>query len=320
MQTQSIGKSPTATVIVPYKQITDVLYKCVKSLLNQTIKDIEIILLPDVYEKLTLEDHRISIIAKPGSPSEKRNLGVELAKSGNIAFIDDDAYAPENWIEVGVRNLSQESIVGGPNIMAPENNARRKASDLFYTYKLGTLREVYRYKPVGTKRYVDNLGTVNLFILKQVFVDTGGFDGKFWPGEDTHLYEKLKKNGYKVFYDPSLFVYHRRREVFYSHIKQLWEYAKYRGRALKRGEVKLFYLIPSLLLIVTASSAIAMIMYDELFFVLFLLGFVAVSIITFTTFLKKSLSIKVTLLGVATFWLSHLAYSVGVFRGLISWN
>ena len=306
--------------LTPRFLFSDVLYKCVKSLLNQTIEDIEIILLPDVYEKLTFEDPRISIVVRLGSPSEKRNLGVKLAKSENIAFIDDDAYAPENWIEIGVRNLSQESIVGGPNIMAPENNAKREASDLFYTYKLGTMRELYRYKPVGTKRYVDNLGTVNLFILKRVFVEVGGFDGKFWPGEDTYLYEKLKKNGYKIFYDPSLFVYHRRREVFYSHLKQLWEYAKYRGHALKRGEVKLFYLIPSLLLIVTASLTIVTIIYDVLFFVLFLLGFVAVSAITFTTFLKRSHSIKASLLGLITFWLSHLAYSVGVFRGLISWD
>jgi len=84
------------------------LRKCVDSLIQQTYKDIEIILVNDgstdsslsicrEYQKI---DSRISVIDKEnGGASSARNAGIKAANGEYIMFADSDDYAGENWIE-----------------------------------------------------------------------------------------------------------------------------------------------------------------------------------------------------------------------------
>lgn len=309
---------PIISIIIASNSNANYLEKCIDSLLRQSLKNIEIICLPDYEVKLPFKDPRVIMIDRKISPSEKRNLGASIAKSDYIAFIDDDAYAPVEWLETGVKLLAEETFVGGPNIIPPEDNVRQKASDVFFSSYLGSFREVYRYRPQKKTRYVDNLGTVNMFIHKNVFLALGGFEGKFWPGEDTHLCETLKKNGIRLRYEPKLYVYHHRREVLYSHVKQIWRYAKYRGISLKYGEVNYYYYVPSLIMLVV----IGLIAYAAMFNIAVLIIIVGLisglSVFAFANFYLGSRSKIVALFGVITLWASHVAYATGVIYGLIA--
>lgn len=89
------------SVIIPIYNIEDCLERCVKSVLNQTIKELEVILVDDgstdntpaLVDKLAESDYRIKAFHKSnGGSSSARNLGLDHASGEYIGFVDSDDY------------------------------------------------------------------------------------------------------------------------------------------------------------------------------------------------------------------------------------
>ncbi len=89
------------TVIVPIYNIIDCLERCVMSIVNQTYKELEIILVDDgstdgtsaLCDELAARDNRIKVFHKEnGGSSSARNLGLKQATGDFIGFIDSDDY------------------------------------------------------------------------------------------------------------------------------------------------------------------------------------------------------------------------------------
>lgn len=91
------------SVIVPIYNVEAYLDRCVESIVNQSYKDLEIILVDDgspdhcgkMCDKWSQRDSRIKVIHKGnGGLSDARNAGLELAKGEYIGFVDSD-----DWIK-----------------------------------------------------------------------------------------------------------------------------------------------------------------------------------------------------------------------------
>ncbi len=95
------------SVIVPVYNVADYIIKCMDSLINQTLKDIEIIVVndgsPDNSIKLIEEkynDDRIKIVYKKnGGLASARNSGVMYAKGEYLFFLDSDDFIALNTLE-----------------------------------------------------------------------------------------------------------------------------------------------------------------------------------------------------------------------------
>lgn len=94
------------SLIVPIYNSSEYLNKCIDSLLNQTLKDIEIILIndgsTDTSEKIikSYNDKRIKYISKKNEGIGKtRNRGIKEATGEFIAFVDSDDYLNEHFCE-----------------------------------------------------------------------------------------------------------------------------------------------------------------------------------------------------------------------------
>ena len=94
---------PLISVIVPIYKVEEYLDRCVESLINQTYKNLEIILVddgspdncPQMCEAWAQKDSRIKVVHKEnGGLSDARNAGFEVATGDIISFIDSD-----DWIE-----------------------------------------------------------------------------------------------------------------------------------------------------------------------------------------------------------------------------
>lgn len=105
---------PFVSIIVPIYNGEKVIERCVRSLISQTYKDIEIILLNDGSKDHTMQilnkyanlDSRIRVIDKPNSGvSETRNLGLELAKGELVQFVDSDDWLPIDATEQLVNGM-----------------------------------------------------------------------------------------------------------------------------------------------------------------------------------------------------------------------
>ena len=94
------------SLVVPIYNSSKYLNKCIDSLVNQTLKDIEIILIndgsTDKSEKIIKEynDKRIKYISKKNEGIGKtRNRGIKEATGEYIAFVDSDDYLNEHFCE-----------------------------------------------------------------------------------------------------------------------------------------------------------------------------------------------------------------------------
>ncbi|MDY3959367.1 glycosyltransferase family 2 protein [Romboutsia timonensis] len=87
------------SVIIPAYNVEKYIKQCISSVINQTLKEIEIIVINDGSTDLTLErineikDKRIRIITKRNEGlSSARNVGIEIAKGKYIIFLDSDDF------------------------------------------------------------------------------------------------------------------------------------------------------------------------------------------------------------------------------------
>ena len=110
--------TPLISVIVPVYKVEQYVEQCVRSIMNQTYKNLEIILVDDgspdksgeICDKLALEDERITVFHKEnGGQAEARNVGTNYAKGEYISFVDSDDYIAENYIEYLLRLISEHN-------------------------------------------------------------------------------------------------------------------------------------------------------------------------------------------------------------------
>lgn len=102
-------KNDMISIIIPIYNVEKYLEKCLDSILNQTYKNLEIILIddgstdnsPNICNSYCEKDKRIKIIHKNNEGvSSARNKGIELSKGKYIVFIDSDDYVSNEHIEV----------------------------------------------------------------------------------------------------------------------------------------------------------------------------------------------------------------------------
>ena len=100
------------SVIVPVYNVENYIVECISSIINQTYKNIEIIVVNDgtkdsSIEKLTsINDNRIVIYTKEnGGLSSARNYGLNFAHGKYVIFIDSDDYLDVHMLEVLYTNL-----------------------------------------------------------------------------------------------------------------------------------------------------------------------------------------------------------------------
>lgn len=96
------------SIIVPVYKVEEYLPRCVDSLINQTYKNIEIILVddgspdnsPKICDEYASKDSRIRVIHKENAGvSEARNTGIDNAKGDYICFVDSDDYVNAYMVE-----------------------------------------------------------------------------------------------------------------------------------------------------------------------------------------------------------------------------
>ena len=102
-------KPPLITVIVPCYRVERYLPRCVDSILRQTYKNIEIILVDDgspdrsgeICDAYAKKDSRIRVIHKiNGGLSDARNVAIDQAKGEWITFVDSDDFVSDDYVEV----------------------------------------------------------------------------------------------------------------------------------------------------------------------------------------------------------------------------
>ena len=129
---------PKISVIVPVYNCKKYIKKCVDSIINQTFKDLEIILIDDgstdesgkICDELKLKDSRIKVIHQENKGvSAARNEGVKASSGDYISFVDGDDYLSEDMYEFLYDNLKKSgadiSVCGIVNCFLKEDGSEK---------------------------------------------------------------------------------------------------------------------------------------------------------------------------------------------------
>ena len=120
MQQERNSMVPKVSVIIPVYNVEKFLSRCVNSVLNQTLKNLEIILVddgspdnsPQMCDEFKAQDTRIKVIHKTnGGLASARNAGLKIASAEYVFFLDSD-----DWLELDTLELCLAEIEKDPDI------------------------------------------------------------------------------------------------------------------------------------------------------------------------------------------------------------
>jgi GT2 family glycosyltransferase len=248
------------SIIIPVKAINEYIRETVPCIQSIQRDDWELIILPNDQDPDEWQDARIRIVASGRvGPARKRDIGAEIAKGEILVFLDDDSYPESNLLDIASSYFEDPAVVGlgGPAMTPPSDGFWQRVSGAVFLSKLsGGAPE--RYVPVGDVRPVDDWPSVNLMVRRAAFLEVGGFNSPYWPGEDTKLcLDLVQKTGKRILYIPEMRVWHHRRAGFAAHLKQVGGYGIHRGYFAKcypETSRRLLYFVPSAFLLFVLVS------------------------------------------------------------------
>ena len=117
METVNREANVRTSVIVPIYNVEKYLSACLDSIINQTYRNFEIILVDDgatdgsgvICDQYAQSDGRIHVIHKKNEgPNCARQTGVLAAQGDYIAFVDADDWLDEDFLECGIHLMENE--------------------------------------------------------------------------------------------------------------------------------------------------------------------------------------------------------------------
>ena len=203
------------SIVVPVYNVKKYLEKCVESILQQTYKKIEIILVDDgstdgsgkLCDKLQSEHKDIVVIHKEnGGLSEARNYGIEKAKGRYICFVDSDDIIAEDYIKSMIENMS--------------NTVKISACGYCHLYDSGQKVKInyeginHFYKGIDAQKYLNIIGYFNVSACNKLFDKNLFRDIKFPVGkksEDWYVMYKLIEKAGGIYYNSEIKYFYRQR-------------------------------------------------------------------------------------------------------------
>ncbi len=223
----TIVEKDLISVIVPVYNVENYIRKCIESILNQTYKNLEIILVDDgspdncgkICDEYAKIDSRVKVIHKQnGGVSSARNAGLEIAKGDYVAFVDGDDFIEQDMYEKMHLSLKKDNadisfcrfneVVDAENFLVVETALEDFCAslNLKYVFNQTSLISVEdNCKKV--KKYVG--GYIWRSLFNRNLIGKTRFDENVWHAEDLlFLIECLCKKEIRIsFVDEYLYNY-----------------------------------------------------------------------------------------------------------------
>jgi GT2 family glycosyltransferase len=255
------------------------------------------------------------LIGEGDNPSEQRNQLAKIAEGEWLLFLDDDSKPSSNLLieyKNVIANFSDAVVVGGPSLLMCNQLAVSKFSKVFFSSQLGIGPFLSRYNQIGELRNTHEYELIlcNMLIKKDLFLESGGFNKNFFPGEENEYLTRVKQKK-NIFYHPHAFVSREPRKTLWRFFVQMFNYGLGRAKHFShRKKIPGFvFFIPLAFVFYILLAVFLFSQIPLLLFVPLLVYFFSICWLSF----KTIKSIRLPLF----FFLGHMAYGTGILSGLI---
>lgn len=218
------------SVIITTKNEEQVIERLLESILNQTYKNIEIILIDNNSIDNTIlvaKKFKIKIFNFGPERSAQRNYGAKKSKGEFLLFLDSDMELSKNVLSECVEEIKVEKNIGG--VVIPEES---KAVTFW--------GEVKAFERSFYNKEGDDLIDAARFFRKEVFDKVGGYDEAITGPEDWDLPENVKKLGYRIVRIKSVIYHYERIYSLISLAQKKFYYALKSHRYLTKQNIPTF--------------------------------------------------------------------------------
>lgn len=303
------------SIIVPVYNRPDEIKELLDSLLAQTVKPFELLIIEDGSKERCdhLLDHYRSFFTihyyyKPNTGrSDTRNYGMERATGDYQLFFDSDVILPPFYFErlQAAMNDDYCDCFGGPDAADASFSDMQKAVNHSMTcfWTTGGIR--------GGKAVMEKFcpRTFNMGLSRRVYDTVGGFEDMM--GEDIDLSLRIRKAGFRIRLIREAFVYHKRRVNLVRFFKQVNNFGQARiWLQIKHpGSLRIVHMLPAMMLIFGVLLLLVSIMFPWLL----LLPLSYLLLIFFDSLLKNK-SLKVAFFSVMTAVVQIVGYGTGFLK------
>ena len=162
-----MNEDKVVSIIIPVFNVASYLDECILSVINQTYKYTEIILVDDgstdqsgiICDKYKEKDKRIKVLHKQnGGLSDARNAGLEVCKGDYISFVDSDDYLSPYFVEILMSAILKgkcdiAALKGGTSFWDKSEKPKLAGSEEDYTVQYlnaRTVQEQMLYQKIAT--------------------------------------------------------------------------------------------------------------------------------------------------------------------------
>ena len=302
--------------IIPVYNRLDEVDELLDSLIRQTVRDFEVVVVEDgsvVPCKEIVDKYASSLTihyySKENSgPGQTRNYGVERANGEYMLILDSDCIIPEGYLEAVEAELCKKpaDAFGGPDRAHESFSDVQKAINYAMTsfFTTGGIR--------GGKKKLDKFypRSFNMGVRKDVYQALGGFS-KMRFGEDIDFSIRIFKGDYACRLFPEAWVWHKRRTDLKKFFKQVHNSGIARINLYKKypESLKLVHMLPAVF-----TLGVAFLLLVSLFWGGSLSLLVLFALIVCVDSSLQNKSLKIGLLSVAASFVQLIGYGTGFLR------
>jgi glycosyltransferase involved in cell wall biosynthesis len=199
--TTSAKHEDLVSIIIPAYNIEKLISETIKSVVNQTHTNVELIVVDDgstdntskIVEAFCNQDSRIKLIQqKNQGVSAARNNGFEISKGRYIAYLDGDDLWEPGILQVLIEKIDSDTTLGLAHADGQQINESSQKINAFYPGKEGYLLENLLLEGGG------GVNCISGAVIKREVIETvGGFDVELANGEDHELSYRIAQK-YKI--------------------------------------------------------------------------------------------------------------------------
>jgi glycosyltransferase involved in cell wall biosynthesis len=312
---------PRFSVIVPVYNRPNEVKELLESLVSQTFKDFEVLLIEDgssissekIYEQFTDKLH-ITYFFKPNSgPGPSRNFGFEKAQGDYFIIFDSDCILPSDYFDAVVKEMSVEKIDawGGPDKGMKDFTPLQQAM----AFTMSSVLTTGGIRGKNKKGFQPR--SFNMGFSREVYEKTQGFKFDRYA-EDIELSVRIKKLGFKTALIKDAFVYHKRRTTLKEFFKQVSNFGMGRVQVSRvhPGEIKPTHWFPTFFLIGLLSIPLLFVISLKMTKVMIIFYALYITSV-FVDCLITTRSLRVSLLSIPSLLVQMIGYGWGFLRAQV---